>query len=160
MRIDQKTIPIVTVQLYSNEFCQTSYNARCTSMCTSTSVFFYFCYRRGLLFEDFGDAKTLVRWTRNHIGLLLSLRCWVTCQCPALDSFLDSFYSRGGVVSHLQGFPTFRVLASTRVPKYICRHKAEVSKRQYSSKAKNCNVHYFMSQWYSTVYLDTKTYGY
>ena len=90
-------------------------------------------YRPGLLFADFGDAKTLVRWTRNHIGLLLSLRCWVTCQCPALDSLLDSFYSRGGLVSHLQGFPTFRVLASTRVrvPKYICPHKSEVSKRQY-----------------------------
>ena len=116
-------------------------------------------YRPGLLFAYFGDAKTLVRWTRNHIGLLLSLRCWVTCQCPALDSLLDFFYSEDGVVSHLQGFPTFRVLASTRVPKYICRHKAEVSKRQYSSKAKNCNVHYFMSQWYSTVCLNTKTHG-
>ena len=90
-------------------------------------------YRPGLLFADFGDAKTLVRWTRNHIGLLLSLRCWVTGQFPALDSLLDSFYSRGGVVSHLQGFPTFRVLASTRgrVPKYICPHREEVSKRQY-----------------------------
>jgi hypothetical protein len=32
-------------------------------------------YRPGLLFTDFGDAKTLVRWTQNHIGLLLSLRC-------------------------------------------------------------------------------------
>ena len=91
--------------------------------------------------------------------LLLSLRCWVTCHCPALDSLLGFFYSEDGVVSHLQGFPTFRVLASTRVPKYICRHKAEVSKRQYSSKAKNCNVHYFMSQWYSTVYLYAKTHG-
>jgi hypothetical protein len=72
-------------------------------------------YRPGLLFADFGDAKTLlvVRWTRNHVGLLLSWRCWVTCQCPALDSLLDSFYTGGGVVSHLQGFPTFRVLAST-----------------------------------------------
>jgi hypothetical protein len=45
-------------------------------------------------------------------------------------------------VSHLQGFPTFRVLASTWVPIYICPNKAEVSKRQYSSKAKSCNVHY------------------
>jgi hypothetical protein len=54
----------------------------------------------GLLFADFGDAKTLVRWTSNHIGLLLSLRCWITCQYPALDSF----YSGGGVVSHLEGF--------------------------------------------------------
>ena len=116
-------------------------------------------YRPGLLFADFGDAKPLVLWTPNHIGLLLSLRCWVTCQCPALDSLLDFFYSEDGVVSHLQGFPTFRVLASTRVPKYICRHKAEVSKRQYSSKAKNCNVHYFMSQWYSTVYLNTNSHG-
>jgi hypothetical protein len=96
------------------------------------SVFLNY-YRPGLLFADFGDAKTLVRWTRDHIGPLLSLRCWVTCQCPALDSLLDSFYSGGGVVSHLRGFPTFRVLASTRgrVPKYICPHKAEVSKRQY-----------------------------
>ena len=36
-------------------------------------------YRPGLLFANFGDAKTLVRWTRNHIGLLLSIswRCWV-----------------------------------------------------------------------------------
>jgi hypothetical protein len=75
-------------------------------------------YRPGLLFTDFGDAKTLVRWTHNHIGLLLSLRCWVTCQCPALDSLLGFFYSEDGVVSHLQGFPTFRVLASTRVSGY------------------------------------------
>ena len=103
-------------------------------------------YRPGLLFAYFGDAKTLVRWTLNHIGLLLSLRCWVTCQCPALDSLLDPFYSRGGSVSHLQGFPTFRVLASTRgrVPKYICPHKAEVSKRQYSSKAKSFSLYYFV----------------
>ena len=88
-------------------------------------------YRPGLLFADFGDVKTLVRWTRNHIGLLLSIswRYWVTCQYPALNLF----YSGGGLVSHLQGFPTFRVLASTRgrVPKYICPHKAELSKRQY-----------------------------
>jgi hypothetical protein len=98
-------------------------------------------HRPGLLFADFGDAKTLVRWIRNHIGLLLSWRCWVTCQCPALDSLLDSFYTGGGVVSHLQGFPTFRVLASTRVPIYICPNKAEVSKRQYSSKAKSYNIH-------------------
>ena len=99
-------------------------------------------YRPGLLFTDFRDAKTFVRWTHNHIGLLLSWRCWVTCQCPALDSLLDSFYSRGGLVSHLQGFPTFRVLASTRVPEYIhvCPNKAEVSKRQYSSKAKSSLV--------------------
>jgi hypothetical protein len=69
-------------------------------------------YRPGLLFADFGGAKTLVQWNRYHIGLLLSWRCWVTCQYPALDSF----YSGGGVVSLLQGFPTFRVLASTRVP--------------------------------------------
>jgi hypothetical protein len=50
------------------------------------------------------------------------------------------------VVSHLRGFPTFRVLASTRVPEYIhvCPNKAEVSKRQYSSKAKSCNIHYFV----------------
>jgi hypothetical protein len=27
-------------------------------------------YRPGLLFADFGDAKTLSRWTRIHIGLL------------------------------------------------------------------------------------------
>ena len=32
----------------------------------------------------------------------------------------------------------------TAAPKYICPHKAEVSKRQYSSKAKSCNVHYFV----------------
>jgi hypothetical protein len=76
-------------------------------------------YRPGLLFAHFGDAKTLVQWTRIHIGLLLYWRCWATCQCPALDSLLDSFYLVGGVVSHLQGFPTFRALASTRVPKYV-----------------------------------------
>jgi hypothetical protein len=81
-------------------------------------LFLNYC-NPGLLFADFGDAKTLVRWTRNHIGLLLSWRCWVIRQCPALDSLLDSFYSGRGVVSRLQGFPTFRVLASTRVPKYI-----------------------------------------
>jgi hypothetical protein len=80
-------------------------------------VFLNYC-RPKLLFADFGDAKNLVRWTRNHIGLLLSWRCWVIRQCPALDSLLDSFYSGGGVVSRLEGFPTFRVLASTRVPKY------------------------------------------
>ena len=36
-------------------------------------------YRPGLLFANFGDAKTLLRWTHNHIGLLLSIswRCWV-----------------------------------------------------------------------------------
>jgi hypothetical protein len=111
-------------------------------------LIFFNYYRPGLLFADFGDAKTLIRWTRTstsiHIGLLLSCRCWVTCQCPALDSLLDSFYSGGGVVSHLLGFPSFRALASTRVPRYICPDKAEVSKRQYSSKAKSCNVHYFV----------------
>jgi hypothetical protein len=82
-----------------------------------------------------------------------------TCQCPALDSLLGSFYSGGGVVSRLQGFPTFRVLASTRVPKYICPNKAEVSKRQYLSKAKSCNDQcplFCAIQRYSTVYLAVK----
>ena len=72
-------------------------------------------YRPGLLFADFGDAKTLVRWTRNHIGLLLSLRCWVTCQCPALDSLLDSFYSETGWCHTCKDFLLFGYL---QVPEY------------------------------------------
>jgi hypothetical protein len=54
-------------------------------------------YRPGLLYPDFGDAKTLVRWTRNHIGLLLSIswRCWVYLPVPSPKFML--FGRRGGV---------------------------------------------------------------
>jgi hypothetical protein len=42
-------------------------------------------YIPGLLFADFGDAKTLVRWTLNHIGQLsfISWRCWVYLPVPS-----------------------------------------------------------------------------
>jgi hypothetical protein len=90
-------------------------------------------YRPGLLFTDFGDAKTLVRWTRNHIWTIIILEVLGYLPVPSPRFTPRFLFSRGGLVSHLQGFPTFRVLASTRgrVPKYICPHKAEVSKRQY-----------------------------
>ena len=107
----------------------------CKAGCTST-IFIFKLLQTRTAFRRFRRRKNFITvdpysyWTT---AILLSWRCWVTCKCPALDSLLDSFYSVGGVVSHLQGFPTFRVLASTRgqVPKYICPHKAEVSKRQY-----------------------------
>ena len=60
-------------------------------------VVFLNYYRPGMLFADFGDAKTLVRWTRNHIGLLLSIswRCWVYLPIPSPGFLL--FGRRDGV---------------------------------------------------------------
>jgi hypothetical protein len=60
------------------------------------------------------DAKTLVRWTLIILDYYHPYPggAGFTCQYPALDPF----YSGGGVVSHMQGFPTFQVLANTRVP--------------------------------------------
>ena len=60
------------------------------------SLVFLNHYRPGLLFANFGDAKTLVRWTRNHIGLLLSIswRCWVL---PVPRPRFLLFGRRGGI---------------------------------------------------------------
>ena len=71
-------------------------------------------YRPGLLFADFGDAKLLYGGPGIKLDNYHSYPggAGFTCQYPALDSF----YWDGVVVSHLQGFPTFQVLASTRVP--------------------------------------------
>jgi hypothetical protein len=80
-------------------------------------VIFLNYYRPGLLFADFGDAKTLVRWTRNHIGLLLSIswRCWDYLPEPSPRFLL--FGRRGCVtLARFSYFPGTRVLASTRVP--------------------------------------------
>ena len=61
------------------------------------SLVFLYYYRPELLFANFGDAKTLVRWTRNHIELLLSIswRCWVYLPVPSPKFIL--FGRRGGV---------------------------------------------------------------
>ena len=61
-------------------------------------VVFLNYYKPGLLFADLGDAKTVVRWTRNHIGLLLSIswRCWVYLPVPS-PRFLQFGRVRGNI---------------------------------------------------------------
>jgi hypothetical protein len=80
-------------------------------------------YRPGLLFANFGDAKTLV----PAIVLEFYPGGAGFCQYPALDSFSlgiggGGWYSGGEVASHswshLQGFPTFKV-RYLQVPEYL-----------------------------------------
>ena len=63
-------------------------------------------YRPGLLFADFGDAKTFVRWTRNHIGQLsfISWRCWVYLPVPS-PRFLLLGWRSGVTLARFSYFP-------------------------------------------------------
>ena len=80
-------------------------------------VVFLNYYKPGLLFADLGDAKTVVRWTRNHIGLLLSIswRCWVYWPVPSPRLFL--FVMRVGVtLARFSYFPRTCKYLSTFSP--------------------------------------------
>ena len=70
-----------------------------------SSVFLNY-YSPGLLFADFGDAKTFVRWTRNHIGQLsfISWRCWVYLPAPS-PRFLLSGRRSGVTLARFSYFP-------------------------------------------------------
>ena len=58
-------------------------------------------YRPGLLFADFGDAKTLVRWTRIHIAywtiIILEVLGYLPVPSPRFTPRFLLFGRRGGV---------------------------------------------------------------
>ena len=87
------------------------------------SLVFLNYYRPGLLFADFGDAKTFVRWTRNHIGQLsfISWRCWVYLPVPSPRFLL--FGWRGGVtLARFSYFPgTCKYLSTFSLQRYYLK---------------------------------------
>ena len=87
------------------------------------SLVFLNYYRPGLLFADFGDAKTFVRWTRNHIGQLsfISWRCWVYLPVPSPTFLL--FGWRGGVtLARFSYFPgTCKYLSTFSLQRYYLK---------------------------------------
>ena len=54
-------------------------------------VVFLNYYKPGLLFADLGDAKTVVRWTRNHIGL----SCQVCVFIPNTEALVLHYSEEG-----------------------------------------------------------------
>jgi hypothetical protein len=59
-----------TVQLSTRVLTNFEINLAPSAQAVPLPYLFLNYYRPGLLFADFGDAKTLVRRTRNHIGQL------------------------------------------------------------------------------------------
>ena len=116
------------------------------------SLVFLNYYRPGLLFADFGDAKTFVRWTRNHIGQLsfISWRCWVYLPVPSPRFLL--FGRRSGVtLARFSYFPG------------TCKYPSTFSLQRYYLKLSlsppvvflKILDSYIYKQWYSNSNNDT-----